>query len=127
MFTAGATVYFDQDKKWSLSALNRYEISSQQDDTGINPGQVYTLEGGLGYRISNVVTLGAIGYYQLQTTSSTGDHVTRDRASVAAIGPEIAAFWPSAMLGVSLRYAYEFLAESRLQGQTVTLTITKRF
>jgi hypothetical protein len=127
MFTAGATAYFDEAKKWSVSALNRYEINSQQSQTGINPGQVYTLEGGLGYRISNVVTLGAIGYYQLQTTSSNGDHVSGDRASVGAIGPEIAAFWPSATLGVSLRYAYEFFAESRLQGHTVNLTITKRF
>jgi hypothetical protein len=30
------------------------------------------------------------------------------------------------MLGVSVRYAYEFLADNRLQGHTVTLTITKK-
>jgi hypothetical protein len=31
------------------------------------------------------------------------------------------------MLGVSLRYEYAFLAEDRLQGSTVMLTVTKRF
>ncbi len=31
------------------------------------------------------------------------------------------------MLGVSLRYAYEFMAENRLQGHTFTLTLTKKF
>ena len=127
MFTAGATWYPDEQKKWSVSALNRYEINAQQDDTGITPGQVYTLEGGIGYGISKIVTLGAIGYYQLQTTSDTGDHSSRDRASVGGIGPEISTFFPSATLGVSLRYAYEFMAESRLQGHTIMLTVTKRF
>jgi hypothetical protein len=72
------------------------------------------------------VTLGAVGYYQQQTTISTGGNSSRERGRVAAIGPEIATFFPSAMLGVSLRYEYEFLAESRLQGNTVMLTITKK-
>jgi len=31
------------------------------------------------------------------------------------------------MLGVSLRYAYEFMAESRLQGHMIALTLTKKF
>jgi hypothetical protein len=31
------------------------------------------------------------------------------------------------MLFVSVRYLYEFMAESRAQGQAVTLTLTKRF
>ena len=126
MFTAGLTWYPDEQKKWSISALNRYEINAQQDDTGITPGQVYTVEGGIGYGVSKIVTLGAVGYYQQQTTISTGGNSSRERGRVAAIGPEIATFFPSAMLGVSLRYEYEFLAESRLQGNTVMLTITKK-
>jgi hypothetical protein len=31
------------------------------------------------------------------------------------------------MLFVSFRYLYEFMAENRAQGQTFTLTLTKRF
>jgi hypothetical protein len=127
MFTAGATWYPDDEKKWSISALNRYEINAQQDDTGITPGQVYTVEGGIGYGISKIVTVGAAGYYQQQTTSNTGTGADPNRNRVAGIGPEISTFFPSIMLGVSLRYEYEFLAESRLQGNTVMLTVTKRF
>jgi hypothetical protein len=127
MFTAGVTWYPDEQKKWSISALNRYEINDRQDDTGITPGEVYTVEGGIGYGISKIVTLGAVGYYQMQTTSSTGGSASGERGRVAAIGPEIATFFPSAMLGVSLRYEYEFLAESRLQGHTAMLTVTKKF
>jgi hypothetical protein len=127
MFTAGATWYIDKDKKWSLSALNRYEINSQQDDTGITPGQVYTVEGGVGYAISKTVSLGGITYYQQQVNSDTGSQASKERDRVAGVGPEISAFFPSATLGLSLRYAYEFMAESRLQGHTITLTLTKRF
>jgi hypothetical protein len=75
--------------------------------------------------VTKTVDVGAIGYYQQQVTTDSGQSVAaRDR--VAGIGPEISAFFPSAMLGVSVRYAYDFLADNRLQGHTVTLTITKK-
>ena len=97
----------------------------------MTPGQVYTVEGGIGYGISKIVTLGAVGYYQMQTTSSTGPTANSNRNRVAAIGPEIATFFASAMFGVSLRYEYEFMAEGgapqgRLQGNTIMLTLTKK-
>jgi hypothetical protein len=126
MLTAGATWYPDQEKKWALSVLNRYEFNQDQKDTHVTPGQAYTVEGGLSYGLSKTVDVGAIGYYQQQVTSTSGTSAA-DRNMVAGIGPEISAFFPSVTLGVSLRYAYEFLAESRLQGHTFTLTLTKRF
>jgi len=127
MFTAGATWYPDEAKRCTVSVLNRYEINGQQDDTGITPGQVYTVEGGIGYAITKIITLGASGYYQQQTSVDTGTGAFGEQDRVAGIGPEISTFIPSITLGVSLRYAYEFLAESRLQGNTFTLTVTKRF
>ena len=130
MLTAGATWYPDDAKKWSLSALNRYEFSQKQEDTNITPGQAYTVEGGLSYGISPTVDVGAITYYQQQVTPNSNS-VYPDRNRVARVGPEIAAFFPSVMFGVSLRYAYEFMAEGgfppgRLQGNTITLTLTKK-
>jgi hypothetical protein len=127
MLTAGATWYPDQAKRWALSVLNRYEFNQEQKDTHITPGQAYTVEGGLSYGVSKTVDVGAIGYYQQKVTEDSGSGASGARDRVAAIGPEISAFFPSAMLGLSLRYAYEFMAENRLQGNTVTLTITKRF
>ena len=127
MFTAGATWYVDNDKKWAISVLNRYEINGQQEQTGITKGEVYTVEGGIGYGLSKTVNLGAIGYYQEQVTHDTGSSASNARDRVAGIGPEINAFFPKVMLGVSLRYAYEFMAESRLQGHMIALTLTKKF
>jgi hypothetical protein len=122
MFTAGATFYPDAEKKWSISALNRYEINMEH--AGISVGQAYTLEWGASRTVLTNLDAGLAGYYQGKVTSTTGD-VPRDR--VAGLGPEISAFCPKCALGVSLRYIYEFMAESRLQGHTVALTLTRRF
>jgi len=127
MFTAGATWYVDSQKKWAVSALNRYEINHEKDDTDITPGQAYTLEWGISYSITKTVDVGAAGYYQQQVTEDHGQGATSDRDRVAGMGPEVSFFCPPCALGVSLRYAYEFMAESRLQGHTVALTITKKF
>jgi hypothetical protein len=128
MLTVGATWYVDADKKWSLSALNRYEFNYHKDDAGMTPGQAYTVEGGLGYAFTKTIEGGVVGYYQQQVTGDDGLAATqRAHGRVAAIGPEIGVTIPSAMLGITLRYEYEILAESRFQGNTFALTLTKRF
>jgi hypothetical protein len=126
MLTAGATWYIDPDKTWAVSALNRYEINSEQRDTHITPGQAYTLEWGVSKTLAKVVDLGAVGYYQQQVTPSTGAPASR-RDRVAAVGPEVSVAFPKIMFFASLRYNYEFMAENRLQGHAVSLTLTKRF
>lgn len=126
MLTAGATWYLDQEKTWSVSALNRYEFNTEQRDTNITPGQAYTLEWGIGKSVTKTIDLGIVGYYQQQT--SGGDLMgssAHDR--VASVGPEISVAFPKPMLFVSFRYLYEFMAKDRAQGQTFALTLTKRF
>lgn len=126
MLTAGATWYIDQAKTWSVSALNRYEINTEQRDTDITPGQAYTLEWGIAKTLAKVYDLGVVGYYQQQVTG--GDLLgssAHDR--VAAVGPEISVAFPNQMVFVSFRYLYEFMAKDRAQGQTFALTLTKRF
>ncbi|MGB7769341.1 MAG: transporter [Verrucomicrobiia bacterium] len=124
MLTAGATWYIDDEKTWAVSALNRYEFNTEQRDTHVTPGDAYTLEWGASKTVAKVVDLGAVGYYQQQVTGdSNGSPLNR----VAAVGPEVNVVFPKQMLFVSLRYNYEFMAESRAQGSAVTLTLTKRF
>jgi len=130
MITAGATFYPDNAKKWSISALNRYEINGVKDGTDFSPGDAWTIEGGISRALSPTVDLGVVGYYQMQATKSSGDttgYFSASRDEVAGIGPEISVFYPRETLGWTLRYLYEFMAEDRLQGHTVVLTITKRF
>jgi hypothetical protein len=128
MLTAGATWYPDEAKTWAVSALSRYEFNTKQRDTHDTPGQAYTLEWGISKSVTKTIDLGVVGYYQQRVTASSGPVPGEFPYSrVAAVGPEIVYTIPSAMLFVSLRYDYEFMAENRAQGHTVALTLTKRF
>jgi len=125
MFTAGATWYLDAERSWSVSALNRYEINTESRDTGITPGQAYTLEWGFGHTFNKTIEVGLVGYYQQQTTFNSGSGASSALDRVAAMGPEVGMFYPKQKLGWSLRYLSEFMAENRLQGQTLVFTVTK--
>jgi hypothetical protein len=127
MLTAGATWYIDQEKTWAVSALNRYEFNTEQRDTHMTPGEAYTLEWGVSKSVCKAADLGAVGYYQQKVTTDTGAGASTSRDRVAAVGPEVSLAFPKPMLFVSFRYLYEFMAEDRAQGQTFTLTLTKRF
>jgi hypothetical protein len=127
MFTAGATWYVDKDKTWAISALNRYEVNSEQRDTDITPGDAYTLEWGVSKSITKTVDVGVIGYYQRQITSDSGDHASSHLDGAAAIGPEIVVAFPDQRVFLSLRYNYEFWAVNRAQGNNIVLTATYRF
>jgi hypothetical protein len=127
MFTAGGTWYVDAAKTWTVSALNRYEFNGEQEQTHITRGQAYTMEWGVGKTFENKMSAGAAGYYQQQITANHGGGAAANYNRVAAVGPEIGGVIPKIDVMVSLRYLYEFMAENRLQGQTVTLTLTKRF
>jgi hypothetical protein len=127
MLTAGATWYIDQEKSWAVSALNRYEFNTEQRDTHITPGQAYTLEWGISKTLAKVYDVGLVGYYQQKVTTDSGTGASKERDRVASIGPEVSVAFPSWMTFVSLRYEYEFMAENRAQGHTITLTLTHRF
>jgi hypothetical protein len=126
MFTGGATFYLDPEKLWSVSALNRYEINGEKDNSDFTAGQVWTIEGGVAYTLGKTMDLGVAAYYQRQTTDDENG-ANSDLASVAGVGPEISGFYPRITFGWSLRYLYEFMAEDRCQGHTVAFTLTKRF
>jgi len=127
MITAGGTLYFDEAKTWSLSLLNRYEFNMEEKDTGITPGQVWTLEWGLAKGVSKLVEIGASGYCQLQTTTDSGSNASSDLDQTVALGPEVTAAWPKTGILFSLRYLHEFEVYDRPQGDIVTLTLTRRF
>jgi hypothetical protein len=126
--TLGVTWHPDEAKTWAVSALNRYEFSTEDRDIPETPGQAWTLEWGVSKKVIKTIDLGVVGYYQQRVTGSSGpDPSAYPYSRVAAVGPEINVEFPKPMLFVSLRYNYEFMAENRAQGHTVALTLTKRF
>jgi hypothetical protein len=127
MFTLGATWYLDAEKTWALSLLNRYEICLEQEQTNINPGDVYTLEWALSKSLSPTLDVGLIGYWQQQTSSDSGLLATTRKDRKLGIGAEVSGLCPMLGMIASLRYAYEFNAEDRPEGHLLVLTLTKRF
>lgn len=127
MFTLGGTWYPLEDKSWSLSLLNRYELHGEHPDVDRVVGDTYTLEWGVSRALSPTIEVGIAGYYQAQATSDTGAAARGIMDSVVGLGPEIVAFWPHQGLFGSLRYIYEVDAKERPQGHTVTVTLTKPF
>jgi hypothetical protein len=127
MLTAGVTWYIDSDKTWAISALSRYEINTKDRDTHDTVGQVYTMEWGVSKTLAKIFDVGAVGYYQQKVSRDTGNYPAylSPYNRVAAVGPEVSVVIPSAKMFLSLRYEYEFMAESRAQGDTVCLTLTK--
>lgn len=128
MATGGATYYFDTEKTWSLSALGRYEIHTKNSDYDLYPGDTLDLEWGLSKALNPSFELGVAGYWQQQMTDDTGKGAaSSEEYSRVGIGPEIN--WNCAKCGlfVSVRYAYEVMAEDRPQGHMGNITLTKKF
>jgi hypothetical protein len=124
--TLGSTWHIDEARTWAFSLLNRYEFCHEQQNTDIDPGQVYTAEWGLSKTVCANVDAGLVGYYQQQTTYDKGAPTAmghHDR--VFGLGPEVSTFCPKLGLFASLRYIHEFGARYRPEGHLVSLTLTK--
>lgn len=131
MLTLGGTWHLDAERRWSLSALSRYEIKSEQDDTGITPGDSWLVEWGLGHRLSNGLELGLVGYDAWQLEAD-GGAASDDKAERHALGLEVGHFWPE--IGVGLNGAayheYDVRAGSSgvaPEGSLFRVTLTKAF
>ncbi len=130
--TLGVTWHPDEAKTWAISALNRYELcNSEYRDTGVTPGQAWTLEWGISTKVIMTLDCGVVGYYQQRVIASSGNDPLAEElfpySRVAAVGPEVEYFIPSWKLWTQLRYNYEFMAENRVQGHTIALVLTKAF
>lgn len=127
MLTGGITYYPDQAKMWSLSALNRYEINQEQKQTGITPGQYWTVDFAVARNITPTFELGLAGYHQMATTAASSDTASAMKDYATALGPEISLAFPQKMFFVSARYLREVSVDNRSQGTTINITFTKRF
>ena len=130
MPTLGVTWYPDTDKGWALALVNYYEIHTRNHRLDITPGHSYTLEWGLSKTVSAPIDLGIIGYYQQQVTQDSGRGVAsgpKARDHVFGVGAEVNTFMSQLPMFVTLRYVRELAANDRPQGNTVTITLTKRW
>ncbi len=135
MFTFGATVYLDEEKTWSISALGRYEIHTEQDETGITPGDDMHIEWGIGKTIVKGWDVGVAGFCHWQMNNDEGvngryDDTVRDR--IFAVGPEVLGMIEQVPgidrpMFLSVRALWEFGAKDRSEGFRTVVTLTLPF
>jgi hypothetical protein len=131
----GSTVYLNQYKSWNASALASYAFASKKRGVDLTPGQIMTIQGGLGrtilkktgFPIPTVINVGLIGYTQFKTTNDSGSALpptllgVKDR--VFALGPEFNVVWPKQRIILTARYFAEFEARDRTQGQGFVISV----
>jgi hypothetical protein len=68
--TLGGTLYLNESRQLNFSTLASYQVQSHVSGTAKRPGQVLTLEGGLGHAIAKGYGLAGVAYYaRFKTTS----------------------------------------------------------
>lgn len=136
MVTLGGTYYFDKEKTWAISMLNRYEFHLRNGDIDVTPGQSWTVEYGLSKTVRPGIDIGVVGYWTQQVTDDSGPGLLNGPGSqanpsnhyrVGGVGPEISAFCAKLGMIFSARYMREFDANLHPEGGTGLLTVTKRF
>lgn len=133
MLTLGGTLFFDEQKSWSLSALTRTLVNTEQTDTKVTPGSEFVVEYGLGKQIpineKLLIRPGIAGcaYWQISDDSDDGPGTVADeRKESFALGAEMNFFWlPPTLFQLNLRALREFGAKNTVQGSQVVLTLTK--
>ena len=130
--TAGFTAFLDQQRSWHVATTMFYERHSSKEDSDVRVGDLVTLEGGVGRAfIQGAANLGVAYYAQWKATEDRLEGLPgvllTGRNKVYGVGPEVTmpffASGPWAGL-VTVRYLWEFGAESAFQGQMFNVAVT---
>ncbi len=128
-FSAGTTMYFDQERKWHAAGTGFYEIHTSKQDLDFRTGDVFTLEGGGGRAFLKGYANAGLAYVgQWKVTEDSGRDVSPlvrgKKGSMFALGPELN--MPVSKRGVFLGFKYLFDTRSRLatSGNYLVLTLT---
>lgn len=130
LFTVGTTWLQDTPLPWAANVQFRYETFGKQDDTDIRPGDVMTLEFGVGKEVREGFDLGLLAFASFQTSREEGSAPGTDTSKYEfyGVGPEIN--WrPASVPGfqAALRVGVEFGSRNTSQGTGAILSLAYGF
>lgn len=131
MLTLGGTYYFDTDRTWTISALTRTIVNSEQKDTHVTPGSEFVVEYGAGKEFAKgdwLIRPGLAGaaYWQFTDDSDDGATTLKDeRKEAYAVGPEINFMHLPTLFQINLRAMRDFNTKNTTEGSQLVLTLTK--
>lgn len=124
--STGQTFYLTGDKRFSLSAFQMYEFHTEQEGTGVHPGETFDLDYSLMYSMGRTRRFqlqgGLAGYEQRQTTARTGPGISvaqsEARYAINALGFAVFAVLPK-RTSLGVKYFKEFADRSTFQGYSL--------
>jgi hypothetical protein len=126
--SAGGAVYLDRDKSWHLSALASYELHERKLGIDITRGDTVQVQGGAGKTLFKIVDVGPVAYALWQVSDDRGSALpsllrgARDRNY--GVGGELDLTLERIRSRLLVRYAHDFGARSRPQGQIVIVGVS---
>jgi hypothetical protein len=130
VLASGQTFYLSKDRRTAFSAFQMYEFHTEQESTGIRPGQNFNLD----YSLTRMIPLGegvtlqagVVGYAQRQTTDKSGPGITQEQAEahyeVNALGFTTHFSLPARGVGLGLKYFGEYANRSTYQGYSLQIS-----
>jgi hypothetical protein len=133
--SSGQTFYLTKDRATSVSAFQMYEFHTEQQGTGIHPGQTlnldYSLTRTIQVRDSVRLQVGVVGYGQWQTTDKTGPTITAEQGkahyTVNALGFASNMILPLRNVSLGFKYFREFSNRATFQGYSVQISGSIKF
>ena len=125
--SSGQTFYLTSSKSVAFSVFEMYEFHTEQEGTGIHPGDTFDLDYSLMVTIVRTekvgLQLGLAGYEARQVTAKTGPQVTptvaNERYAVNGLGPALNLTFPKQRISVGLKFFEEFANRSTFQGYSL--------
>lgn len=127
-FSAGGTVFFDDQRAFRVSALASYNLYHQKVGIDITRGDSVQIQGGLGGRLLQVLDVGVVGYALWQVGDDRGPDLPPAlrgaREQVFGVGPEIGLTIPVLRAKLTARYVWDLGAKARLEGQVLAVSLS---
>jgi hypothetical protein len=119
----------------AVMATLTYETCGKEEDFNITPGDALSLNWGISQYLPLVkdetllLEVGPAGYDTWQISNDTGSAARNPSVhdQVHAVGGQIGLTYVPWMAVLNFHYFYEFSSEDRFQGQSFSLSITKKF
>ena len=125
-FSAGGSIYADENRTAFLTALASYDLNLRKRGIDITRGAILQVQGGAGVsRVHRTVELGLAGYALWQVGDDRGADLppvlrgARDR--VYGLGPEVAVFVQAIRSQIRVRYEWDLGVRSRPKGQVFSV------
>jgi hypothetical protein len=124
----GGTLFLDDRRGWSVSALASLNFNATKRGIDITEGTTLQVQGGAGTTIARIVEAGVAAFGLWQVTDDSGSALpaplrgARDR--VYGLGPEVDVKIPPLRTTATFRYEHEFLVRSRPEGQVFFVALT---